>query len=73
MLLHCRGCTCFDCKNGYTPVEQKTGELFRKYRKPTGKRKNRTKKINAVNEFKKAFTKKEREEYGEKMSFLNSI
>ena len=69
-MLHPRQCSCFDCKNGYTPDKDRADLLLRKWKKPTGKRLNRTKKIKNI---KNAFTKQERKEFGEQMRFFKSI
>lgn len=52
--MHTRDCRCFDCKNGYTKVEDQAKVMFRKWRKPIGKRKNREILQKQVAEIKKA-------------------
>lgn len=42
-MIHAIRCDCFNCKNGYTPVEDRADYFLRKWKKPTGKRKNREK------------------------------
>ncbi len=44
-MLHPRQCSCFNCKNDYTPDEDRASLILRKWHKPTGKRPNRIKKI----------------------------
>lgn len=41
-MIHALKCDCFDCKNGYTKPEDKAVYITRKFKKPTGKRPNRT-------------------------------
>lgn len=40
IMIHARLCSCFDCKNGYTPITDRADYFLRDWRKPTGKRKN---------------------------------
>jgi hypothetical protein len=66
-MIHATKCDCFDCKNGYTKPEDKAFDIHRKYKKPTGKRPNRTIKIA------KLFSIQEKKEYAERMNFMRDI
>lgn len=53
-MIHCKGCICFDCKNGYTKPEDMASYVYRKFKKSTGKRKNRDKVKEKIVEYWKA-------------------